>query len=138
MALPIRLANTWRNSSGSQFTVGSRGATVQYGASFCGSARMTSATSCPKSTSRRLSVASLARDSASSASTSLTELMAWPSISSSMRCAWSWSPAASWSRASRVMPTMPPSGPRRSCETLRLKLSRPSMVSRSSAVRSAT
>ncbi len=48
------------------------------------------------------------------------------------------SPRPSASRAMRDTPVMPPSGPRRSCDTLRLKLSSPSIVSRSCAVRSAT
>ncbi len=141
MALASRLANTWRTSAGSACRSGSSPAM----ATTCGAAAVapvrrsaTSRTSASVCTGRRSTAPSAERASSSSEVTRSVELSDWRAMAASSRSAAVRSPRPSASRAMRDTPVMPPSGPRRSCDTLRLKLSRPSMVSRSCAVRSAT
>ena len=139
-ALPIRLTRITRSRSGSASTAGSS-RTRNCGAPPLRPWRTCSITSRvigPGSSVLRCIGASPTRASSSSVVTSRSEASACCMMIGSARRARLSSPSAQASRARPASPALPPSGPRRSCDTLRLKLSRPVTMLCRSAVRWAT
>ena len=139
-ALASRFTNTWRSRPGSAVTAGSGSTVTGQRAAVSAPRSCTSAsfTSAAVSSARGCRSSLPARASASSEATRSDEASACAASRPSMRRTSSGRPWSSASCASRAACAMPPSGPRRSCDTLRLKLSSPATMLLSSAVRSAT
>ena len=147
-ALASRFTNTWRSRPGSTVTAGS-GSTVT-GHAVAGSApgsapglaprsgASDSPTTAAVSSARGFRSSLPARASASSEVTSSADASACADSRPRKRFVSSCRPSSSAGGAGRAAWAKPPSGPRRSCDTLRLKLSSPATLLPSSAVRSAT